>query len=258
MTREERPASVGEFRSIVRASSDKQAAALTGRAFYDDEVRARRLVQFAGTPPAARILDVGCGAGPVLSHLVLRGARAVGVDLSRTMLRHARATGAAVALALGESLPFKDASCDLVIARSTLHHVPAPDAAVRDMRRVLVPGGALVVEDVISNVVPDASIRHNEVERLRDPSHSRFLSVSALTGLFEENGFEISELEVVTHPRELEEWLASAEGTHASRDVLRDRFRRDVAEQRLGLHTRLADGLVRFELRHALVKGIKR
>lgn len=242
----------------VRHAFDERATSVARSAFHQDEVRARRLVHFAGIPQGARVLDVGCGPGPLLSHLVRQGARAVGVDLSRPMLDLARETRATALQADMESLPFREGAFDVVVTRTTLHHVPAPDAGVWEMRRVVKRGGTIVVEDALTSVQPGIATRHNEMERLRDTAHQRFLSVSALAGLLEEAGFEIEAVEVVTHERELEEWMDVAMTPEASRVEIRRRFDRDVKDQMLGLASRKDGGRVLFDLRHAMVKGVKR
>lgn len=244
--------------SRVQHAFDERATALARSAFIQDEVRARRLVHFAGLEGGARVLDVGCGPGPLLAHLARQRTEAIGLDLSRSMLRLARETRAPVLQAGMETLPFRDSTFDAVVSRTTLHHVPAPDAGVWEMRRVLKPGGAIVVEDALTSVLPDVATRHNELERLRDTAHQRFLSVSALSGLLEEAGFDVEAVEVVTHERELEEWMDVALTPEPARRELRKRLERDVAEQKLGLRTRRVDGRILFDLRHAMVKGVRR
>jgi SAM-dependent methyltransferase len=248
---------VGET-ARIREVFDRQAANLAEDTLALEASRARRLVHFANIPHGARVLDVGCGAGSALAHIVRQGAWAVGVDLSSAMLARASGTRAAAIQAAAERLPFRDAAFDMVLCRETLHHVPAPDAAVWEMRRVLRPGGAVVLEDVLTHVQPAIAAQHNDLERLRDPAHERFLSVSSLAGLVEEAGFEIEAVEVVEHERELEEWLAGAEAPASMRPQIRRRFEDDLKEPRLGLRTRRADGRVFFDLRHAMVKGAKR
>ncbi|MHB8584560.1 MAG: class I SAM-dependent methyltransferase [Thermoplasmatota archaeon] len=242
----------------IREAFDRQAEALSGEALARESVRARRLVHFAEVPQAARVLDVGCGAGPALAHLMRQGARPVGVDISRSMLELARTARVDGLQAVAEGLPFRDQSFDLVLCRETLHHVTAPDAAVWEMRRVLARGGALVVEDVITHVSPEIARRHNDLERLHDPAHERLLSVSSLTGLVEEAGFEIDAVEVVEHERELEEWVSTGPASSEVRSRLRRALELDLGKDQLGLHTRRADGRIYFDVRHAMVKGVKR
>ena len=94
------------------------------------------------------VLDVGCGTGWFAAGLQ-RAAPEVdvfGLDLSSGMLGRAREAGAAN-LIQGDAtnLPLADDSIDLVVGRGVLHHLPEPPAALIEWRRVLKPGGALVL-----------------------------------------------------------------------------------------------------------------
>ena len=99
------------------------------------------------------VLEVGCGQGVMLNHLVRRGAIAYGIDMSRTSLKNAKAGAAAfnqsaqvhVSLADAEALPFADAAFDAVVSLGVLHHTPDTRTAVRQLRRVLKPRGFAIV-----------------------------------------------------------------------------------------------------------------
>ena len=93
------------------------------------------------------VLDVGCGQGIDVYRYALAGARATGVDLTPRHVELARAHIAAMGLEAelvegdAEQLPFADASFDRVSSNGVLHHTPDMPAALREIRRVLVPGG---------------------------------------------------------------------------------------------------------------------
>ncbi|MFO0889993.1 MAG: methyltransferase domain-containing protein [Isosphaeraceae bacterium] len=108
-----------------------------------------------GASPGRRILDVGCGLGEdaaALAALVAPGGAVVGVDSSRAMIeaareRHGGVAGLSFEVAEAASLPFEDASFDACRVDRVLQHVADPAPAVRDMARVLRPGGVLVAYD---------------------------------------------------------------------------------------------------------------
>lgn len=99
-------------------------------------------------------LDVGCGDGALLVAAAARGARPTGVDPSRAMVAAARkralSEGATVSVILGkgERLPFADGSFDRVAAITVLCFVPDPVVLVREMARVVAPGGRLVIGEL--------------------------------------------------------------------------------------------------------------
>ena len=94
-----------------------------------------------------RVLDIGCGQGVDLVEFALGGARVTGLDLTPRHVELARAHLAALGLegevAQGdaEDMPFEDASFDRVSSMGVLHHTPDMPAALREVRRVLRPGG---------------------------------------------------------------------------------------------------------------------
>jgi SAM-dependent methyltransferase len=100
------------------------------------------VLDLAGPAPGMRVLDAGCGNGEYLRALAARRVRALGCDLSPGMLR--AAGHPAVACADVTALPARDAALDVVLAVHMLYHVPDRETAVRELRRVLAPGGTCV------------------------------------------------------------------------------------------------------------------
>src|SRR4029079_3322625 len=125
-------------------------------------------------------LDVACGPGIVVEALARDAGGVVGCDLTPEMLEKARQRCAAAKLTnvrfvpgRAEALPFEDAEFDVVVSRSALHHFLDPAATLREMARVLRPGGRMVTVDVMASEDPAEAALHNALEILRDPSHVR-------------------------------------------------------------------------------------
>ena len=96
------------------------------------------------------VLDAGCGPGNLVPELASRGCRVCALDASPKMLELARANAASfdnVAYQAGniEALPFADASFDVVCSAGVIEYLPSCDRALAEMRRVLRPGGLLVL-----------------------------------------------------------------------------------------------------------------
>lgn len=112
------------------------------------------VLEFLGPLEGKRVLDAGCGDGTYSTAATERGALATGADLSEDMLAAARARSAARGVAVdwrqGDvmALPFPDSSFDRAMAVTLLCLVPDPRAAVRELSRVLVPGGRIVIGEL--------------------------------------------------------------------------------------------------------------
>jgi ubiquinone/menaquinone biosynthesis C-methylase UbiE len=119
--------------------------------------------------PGTRVLEVGCGVGAVLAVLGQEypGVRLHGIDLEPKQLEFARGylerSGVEATLVEGEALalPFEDESFDHVWMMWFLEHVPDPPAALREARRILVPGGGVtaIEVDYVQGRTVDAGIR---------------------------------------------------------------------------------------------------
>jgi len=105
------------------------------------------LLDAAAVDAGVRVLDVGTGTGTVAALACARAADVTAVDAEPSMLEIARrhAPGAETRRAVLPHLPFPDGSFDAVVANFVLNHVGDPAASVREMKRVLRPGGRLAV-----------------------------------------------------------------------------------------------------------------
>lgn len=106
-------------------------------------------------PPGTSLLEVGVGTGALLSELAGRATTVIGVDHSPAMLEEARRRLADkglknIELRLGEMthLPLPDESVDCVVANMVLHHAAEPGTVINEFRRVLAPGGLIVMADL--------------------------------------------------------------------------------------------------------------
>lgn len=134
------------------------------RLFFDEEGLRRPLIEQVAPKAGDRILDVGCGTATLTLQLwrAAPGVRVVGLDGDPQILALARTkmakAGAAVELVegLATRLPFPDAAFDHAVTSLLLHHLTTEDksAALREMLRVLRPGGGLHVLDFGAPTTP--------------------------------------------------------------------------------------------------------
>jgi ubiquinone/menaquinone biosynthesis C-methylase UbiE len=136
------------------------------------------LQRYDGAATAA--LDIGSGPGHLSFRLMTRFESVCAVDLSASMLQtlseEATRRGTArirTQVARAESLPFADASFDLVATRYSAHHWLDVPRALQEMRRVLRPGGQALVLDLLGDDSPLVDTHLQALELIRDPSHVR-------------------------------------------------------------------------------------
>ena len=120
--------------------------------FFSETVR-EKAFEAAGAVTGKIAADIGAGSGFVTEGLLRRGLRVIAVDRSEAMLEEMRrkfGAGGAVEYRLGEaeSLPLADGSVDYAFANMVLHHVESPPVAIREMARIVKPGGRLVITDL--------------------------------------------------------------------------------------------------------------
>src|SRR5512146_2328275 len=173
-----------------------------------DLERAKTLV-WQTVPAAAQALDIGCGAGHLSFALAPRLARMVALDPSPSMLAAVSKSAAKRGLSQietrqgnGESLPFPDSSFALVCTRYSAHHWTRLELAVREIGRVLAPGGHVLIIDTLGHEDPLADTFMQSIELLRDPSHVRNRSRAEWRSLLQSAG--LLELECATWPTRLE------------------------------------------------------
>lgn len=125
------------------------------------------------------LLDVGCGTGAAVREAAPRVARAVGVDLSPVMLERAGELAQGLPnvefheVDTRDPLPFGDDEFTAVMCTTAFHHFPRPEHALREMARVLAPGGRLVIADLNADGLAVRSV--DFVLRHAQPSHVGFM-----------------------------------------------------------------------------------
>jgi ubiquinone/menaquinone biosynthesis C-methylase UbiE len=155
------------------------------------------ILSLMGELPGRRVLDVGCGDGALVCAASARGAEATGVDPNPAMLVAARELAARAGVRAAfmegriEHLPFPDISFDIVTAVTVLCLVPNAAVAVREMARVLKPGGRLVIGELGRWSTWAAIRRVRGWFGSRTWKTARFRSAAELTALAEQAGLSV-------------------------------------------------------------------
>ncbi|MEQ1734906.1 MAG: methyltransferase domain-containing protein [Rhodoglobus sp.] len=155
--------------------------------------------EWLGERASERVLEVAIGTGRNLPHYG-PSVTLTGIDLSPAMLSRARQVGADlgrdVDLQTGnaEQLPFADESFDTVVCALSLCTIPDPIAAIGEMKRVLVPGGRLLLIDHVGSSWPPILAAQWLLERITIPAAGEHFTRRHRAGVTAA-GFEIVESE---------------------------------------------------------------
>jgi ubiquinone/menaquinone biosynthesis C-methylase UbiE len=179
----------------------------TARAYLESVTHAtgedlELLAQEIALVPNAAVLDLGCGAGHASFAVAPHAASVVAYDLTAQMLAVAKREAAARKLpnittvqGMAEKLPFLEAHFDVVMTRTSAHHWHDVPAALRESRRVLKPGGRMLMIDTAGGDTPLLDTHLQAIEILRDLSHIRNYTAQEWLGFFREAGFTSATLQ---------------------------------------------------------------
>jgi ubiquinone/menaquinone biosynthesis C-methylase UbiE len=140
------------------------------------------------------VVDVGCGAGKAVAELQERGVQVTGVDSSQDMIAYAssRFPGSAFRCASAEALPFAEHSVVGYRAERVYSHIANPAPAIVEAKRVLAPGGRLVLVDVENDLwaidSDDRDLTRAMVRAFADSVANPWIG-RASRALFLDNGF---------------------------------------------------------------------
>jgi len=135
--------------SAPAAQRDLGKAALRGEPSYvwraGQERRLKMILDAAGHRLAGRVLENGCGIGTYVERLTPLAGQVIGLEYDFQRAREARSRSERILCAAGEKLPFPDDNFDLILSHEVLEHVQDDAAALREMLRVLRPGGRMLI-----------------------------------------------------------------------------------------------------------------
>ena len=253
---------------------------------YDDRIDI--MMRMAGELPAgsrAWAMDLGSGAGFTAFALAdwnrgpsaRRGAaslaedphlmgfnRVVASDITGPMLEETRRIGRdrgltnlALVRNAAEHLPFANGSLDLVTSRAAFHHFEDLDLALDEVRRVLTPGGALVMADSVSpedGVVADWM---NDIELRRDFSHVNNRPPSQLEAMLAGHGLDIAEQEFTRIHLQFNSWAKRTGTSEEETGRLREDFLGASGEVIEAFQIRPVNGDIHFSWPCLVLRAVK-
>jgi ubiquinone/menaquinone biosynthesis C-methylase UbiE len=223
------------------------------------------LVESLAPQPGDVVLDVAAGTGHVARALAPLARQVVAIDLTREILEQGRAQAERAGLdnvlfqeGDASALPYLDESFDLVVTRFSLHHLQDPEIALAELVRVCRRGGRVGVADVVAGDDPLVAERQDTLERLRDRSHTRMLTLEALTRLLDELGAPVLRRSSRDVVRPVQTWLDQARtGDAAARTIVRELEAELAGGASTGLRPQIRDRELHFTQTWAVVVGVR-
>ena len=169
------------------------------------------LLKAAEISPGQHVLDVACGPGHLAAAAFARGATAHGLDFSAEMVGIARSAHPEVVVTEGdaEELPYPDCTFHAVVSSFGIHHVPRPELALAECKRVLKPGARMAFtvwatpeENTAWSLVFDAVARHGDRSASKAPPPGALNRIDQCVGVLEAAAFVDRSAEIVRS-----EWL---------------------------------------------------
>jgi len=219
------------------------------------------LAEVIAEVPAAKVLDLGCGAGHASFAAASTAAEVVAYDLTDSMLRVVEraaadrgATNVRTVQGSVEKLPFANAAFDWVISRYSAHHWRNLDLAMAEIARVLKPGGQICLIDVAGGPEPLLDTHLQAAELLRDPSHVRNYTEREWLAFFEAHGLAANVSLRWRLPIEFSSWVARIGTAPARVAAIRELWSGAPTEVRE--HYSLAEDFS-FELESVMLRALK-
>jgi len=209
-----------------------------------------------------KVLDVACGPGIIACEFANKVNHVTGIDITPAMIEEAKNLQIERKLSnidwkVGDvaRLPFGDDSFSLVVTRYSFHHLIEPKQVLEEMKRVCKPKGKIFIIDV----TPDKNKveAYNQVEKLRDSSHTGAMTFDMLRGLMHEAG--LTNLKSRHHELEmgLESILESSFPNPEDIPKIRQLFKIDISLDNLGMKSHLKNGEIFFYFPISMILGIK-
>lgn len=174
-----------------------------------------RLIELGEWDPQLHALDIATGGGHTALVVAPHVAQVTVTDLTPRMLAAAREfllaqgiTNAQFQVADAEQLPFAAATFDRVTCRVAAHHYPNIAQSVKEVARILKPGGLYLLIDCMAPDDPELDTFDNTIEKWRDPSHQRSCTPEEWRTFFMQAGLLVEQIEFFRKTLEYDDWTA--------------------------------------------------
>lgn len=241
----------------------KQAIPFTQLSQHSNQYGLELMIKLSQPKQKDTVLDIACGSGIISCEFAKIVSHVIGLDLTPAMIEQAKVLQQEKQLEniewkIGDvsNLLFDDNSFSIVVTRYSFHHLIEPQKALEEMKRVCIPGGKVVVIDVTPD--KDNVDLYNYVEKLRDTSHNKALTLTELENMMENTGLVDLKTEHHNLEMSLEEILQSSFPNPDDIDKIKQLFKEDITKNNLGMKSHLKDNKIYFYFPISIIVGNKR
>jgi ubiquinone/menaquinone biosynthesis C-methylase UbiE len=204
-----------ELKALVRDRFTKTAEVFGDYAVTSRVAEAESLARMVSASPEDSAVDLACGPGTIALRFAKHVRWICALDFTPAILARARHKAAEEGLlekfsfAIGDAqaLPFAEGSLDIAVTSYSLHHISDPARVVREMSRIVKPGGRVALIDILAPEDPEVRELNHQIEHIRDHSHSRSLTQPEFEAMFEGAGLRVTATEIREHPRTFDHWM---------------------------------------------------
>jgi SAM-dependent methyltransferase len=242
---------VTSHQDLVRDQFTRQSAPFSSAPAIRNEAALKLLLELTNASSSDTVLDVACGPGIVACAFAQVVAHTTGIDLTPAMIERARTLQADKRLAniawhVGDivPLPYADASFSIVASRYAFHHLQHPQAAMNEMHRVCKDGGQILLIDQVASANSQQADALNRMERLRDPSHVRALTLAEMHALFASVGLRSPRMTSYRLDVELDMLLKGSFPNEGDAETVRRMIVDSLDDDGLNVGTRRVNGQI--------------
>lgn len=207
------------------------------------------------------VLDVASGTGSLAVEFAKICNKVTGIDLTPAMIEKAyklqeKNTLDNIKWDIGDvtqTLPYNSNSFSIVITTFSFHHIMNPLSVLMEMNRVCSIGGKIIVVDITPQI--EKASTYNQLQRLRDPSHAKFLTIPEFENLFQKAGISILKRGFYRIRTRLEDQLLTSDPTNIDR--IRQMFIEDTKYDILGLESHFEGNEIYFSYPNSIFVGQK-
>lgn len=238
-----------DHNAMIIKQFSKQAIPFAKSPGHMDSIQ--MLIEMSGVTNNDSVLDVACGPGLVACEFANIADSVTGIDITEKMIEQARNHQQEKQLEnmtwnTGDvlPLPYADNEFSIVLTRYSFHHFLEPQKVLSEMYRVCKPGGSIMVVDVALS--PKNVKAYNQMEKLRDPSHTKALTHQEFEQLFHEIKLHNNRQATYALEVELEQQLKASFPNSGDDVKIRTIIKQDIGINKIGVNACRRDGKIYF------------